>query len=232
MQKKRTTLSGYIRDLTRNYNTMTIRTFHFNPIMVNTLVLHDESGEAVIVDPGNCSSFEDAQLQDYVSSHQLTVKYIINTHPHIDHIAGNGWCVREFKAPLLCHQAGMPIYNKAYAYGAAFGIMADNMPAPDRFLNEGDEIRFGSQCLQVLYTPGHCDGSVSLFDAANGYVICGDLIFEGSVGRADLPTGNMKTLLEMIKNKILPLGDDVIIYPGHGNTTSIGNERVNNFYIQ
>ena len=110
--------------------------------------------------------------------------------------------------------------------------MADNMPAPDRFLNEGDEIHFGSQCLQVLYTPGHCDGSVSLFDAANGYVICGDLIFEGSVGRADLPTGNMKTLLEMIKNKILPLGDDVIIYPGHGNTTSIGNERVNNFYIQ
>ncbi len=210
---------------------MTIRTFHFNPIMVNTLVLSDESGEAVIIDPGNSSAYEDAQLEEYLRAHHLTVKYIINTHPHIDHIAGNGWCVRQLGAPLLAHEAGMPIYRKAYAYGAAFGLEVESLPEPAQFLHEGDEIRFGGQCLRVLYTPGHCDGSISLYDEKNRLVIVGDLIFEGSVGRADLPTGNMRILLEMINQKIMTLPDEVTIYPGHGDCTTVEQERTHNPYI-
>lgn len=231
MQKKHTNLSDYIQNLTHRFNDMTIHTFHFNPIMVNTMVLHDESGEAIIVDPGNCNTHEDAQLQEYIHQHHLTVKFIVNTHPHIDHIAGNGWCVQKYHAPLCCHQAGMPVYKKAHIYGAAFGIMADNMPEPTRFLNENDELHFGHQCLKVLYTPGHCDGSISLYDAQNQYVICGDLIFEGSVGRSDLPTGNGSLLLDMIRTKIMTLDDTVTIYPGHGDSTSVGNEKKHNPYL-
>lgn len=195
------------------------------------MVLHDESGEAVIVDPGNCASYEDAQLQEYIRQHQLTVKYIVNTHPHIDHIAGNAWCVQTYGAPLCGHNAGMAIYDKAFAYAAAFGMHIDTLPYPTLFLKEGDELHFGQQCLQVLYTPGHCDGSISLYDANNKYVICGDLIFEGSVGRADLPTGNASLLIDMINQKIMTLDDDVAIYPGHGDSTTVGNERKSNPYL-
>lgn len=207
---------------------MTIRTFHFNPIQVNTMVLHDETGEAIIVDPGNSASYEDEQLREYIQQHQLVVKCIVNTHPHIDHIAGNPWCVKEYGAPLCMHEAGMVIYDKAYAYGAAFGLPADNMPQPTRFLTHGDSIRFGNQELHVLYTPGHCDGSICLYDKKNKFVISGDLIFEGSVGRSDLPTGDGYVLLQSIQNNILSLDDEVTIYPGHGGTTTVGNERLYN----
>ncbi len=210
---------------------MTLRILHFNPIMVNTIVLHDASGEAIIVDPGNITMYEDELLEEYIRTHALRVKYILNTHPHIDHIAGNPWCVEHYGAPLLCHEAGMPIYQKASAYGAAFGLSVEEMPTPTRFVCEGDKICFGEQQLQVLYTPGHCDGSISLYHEAEKFVLCGDLIFEGSVGRTDLPTGNMTTLRNMIQQKIMTLPDEVTIYPGHGGCTTVGNEKAHNPFL-
>lgn len=232
MAKKHTTLKALLQRNKRTFKTMTIQTFHFNPIMVNTLVLHDETGEALIVDPGNCNSLEDARLAEYIEKNGLTVKAIVNTHPHIDHIAGNAWTVKQYGAPLLCHEAGMPIYRKAHIYGAAFGLPVEKMPEPTRFLNEGDTVRFGHQALQVLYTPGHCDGSISLHDANNHLVICGDLLFEGSVGRADLPTGDMALLLDMVRTKILTLDGNTVIYPGHGDTTTVENEKLYNPFLQ
>lgn len=231
MGKKRISLTDFIRNLTQKTENMTIRIFHFNPIQVNTLVLHDDTGEALIVDPGNCQSYEDAQLKEYVLTHQLKVVGIVNTHPHIDHIAGNNWCAREFNAPVWCHEAGMPIYNKSYAYAMAFGLSVDDMPAPAKFLHEGDEVCFGAQRLQVLYTPGHCDGSISLYSAADNFVICGDLIFEGSVGRSDLPTGSHALLVQMIQEKIFTLPDDTVIYPGHGPNTTVGYEKTHNPFL-
>ena len=231
MAKKKIALKDLLQRNKRIFNTMTVQTFHFNPIMVNTLVMHDETGEAIIVDPGNCNSLEDARLAEYIEKNNLTVKAIVNTHPHIDHIAGNAWCVQQYGAPLLCHEAGMPIYRKAFAYGSLFGLPVEDMPEPTRFLHEGDIISFGNQSLQVLYTPGHCDGSISLHDPNNRLVICGDLLFEGSVGRADLPTGNMNLLLEMIRTKILALDRDTVIYPGHGAKTTIGRIKTRNLAI-
>ncbi|MBQ5993856.1 MAG: MBL fold metallo-hydrolase [Bacteroidales bacterium] len=210
---------------------MEIKTFHFNPIMVNTYLLSDETGEAVIVDPGNCRSYEDEQIREYVSAKNLRVKYIINTHPHIDHIAGNPWCMAEYHPELLMHEAGMPIYNKAFAYAAAFGLETEKMPAPDRFLQEGDVVTFGNQKLKVLYTPGHCDGSICLYSADNKLIITGDLIFELSVGRSDLPTGNEALLQQSIREKILPLPDEVTILSGHGGPTTVGRERRGNPYL-
>ena len=219
--------------LTQQFQDVTVRTFHFNPIMVNTLVLHDASKEAIIVDPGNCQSYEDAQLQEYIDNHHLTVKHIINTHPHIDHIAGNPWCVQAWpSATLLMHEAGQPIYRMAHAYAVAFGLSVETMPPASSFLKEGDTLAFGQQRLQVLYTPGHCDGSITLYDQANGYLICGDLIFEESVGRSDLPTGNGDLLVEMIKNKVLCLPDETVIIPGHGFNTTVKHEKLYNPFIQ
>ncbi len=230
--KKKVELKDILSTNKRALENMTIRTFHFNPIVVNTLVLHDETGEAIIVDPGNCRSYEDEQLRDYVNDNHLTVKALVNTHPHIDHIAGNNWCANEFKAPVWCHEAGMPIYNKSYAYAMAFGLSVDDMPAPTRYLKEGDEVRFGNQCLSVLYTPGHCDGSISLYNEKEKFVIVGDLIFEESVGRSDLPTGSALLLLQMIREKIFTLPDDTLIIPGHGDNTTVIHEKLNNPFLQ
>ena len=210
---------------------MDIKTFHFNPIMVNTYILSDETGEAVIVDPGHCQSYEDAQIRDYVARKNLKIKYIINTHPHIDHIAGNPWCVSEYHPELLMHEAGMPIYNKAFAYAVAFGLEIEKMPDPDRFLKEGDVVTFGNQQLSVSYTPGHCDGSICLYSADNKVIITGDLIFEQCVGRSDLPSGNEALLQQSIREKIFTLDDDVTILSGHGDSTTVGRERHSNPYI-
>ena len=210
---------------------MEVKTFHFNPIMVNTYILSDETGEAVIVDPGNCQTYEDEQIREYVASKNLKIKYIINTHPHVDHVSGNAWCVSEYHADLLMHEAGMSIYHKAFAYAAAFGWEVSSIPTPTRFLQEGDVVTFGKQQLKVLYTPGHCDGSICLYSADNKLIITGDLIFEQCVGRSDLPTGNEALLQQSIREKILTLDDDVTILSGHGDATTVGRERQGNAYI-
>lgn len=229
--KKQKSLRDMMRQSQLKFVNMEIKTFHFNPIMVNTYILSDETSEALIVDPGNCRAYEDEQIREYVAQKNLTVKYIVNTHPHIDHIAGNPWCVAEYHPKVLLHEAGMPIYRKAFAYAAAFGMEVDEMPAPDRFLKEGDEVAFGNQKLSVYYTPGHCDGSICLYSANDKVVFTGDLIFERSVGRSDLPTGNGTLLLQSIREKILPLPDDVNILSGHGDATTVGEERMYNPYI-
>ena len=210
---------------------MEIKTFHFNPIMVNTYIMSDETGEAVIVDPGNCQSYEDVQIQEYVATKNLTIKYLINTHPHVDHIAGNPWCVAKYHPQVLMHEAGMKEYNRAFAYAAVFGFEIEKMPDPDRFLQEGDVVTFGNQQLKVLYTPGHCDGSICLYSAENKVVFTGDLIFELSVGRSDLPTGNEALLQQSIREKIFTLDDEVTILPGHGDPTTVGRERNGNPFL-
>lgn len=210
------------------------RVFTFNQIEVNTIVLYDETKEAVIVDPGMSSFIEREELSNFVKDNELEVKYIINTHPHIDHALGNGYCVGTFKVPLLMHEAGMNIYHHAVAYGAAFGMDCDrsDFPDPDRYIREGDVICFGHQELQVLYTPGHADGSVCLYIPAASCVIVGDVLFAGSIGRSDLPTGSHKLLIDSLKMKILTLPDTTVVYPGHGPTTTIGDEKRNNPFLR
>lgn len=213
---------------------MQIKVFNFNMIQVNTLVLYDETKEAVIVDPGMGTLSEQCALCDFVKDNSLQIKYIVNTHPHIDHVLGNGFCVRTFKAPLLMHEAGMSIYTRTVAYGAAFGMDCEksDFPDPDRYINEGDTLCFGHQKLHVLYTPGHADGSVCLYSSDADCLIVGDLLFAGSVGRSDLPTGNHTTLIESLKSKVMTLPDSTVVYPGHGPITNIGIEKKENPFLQ
>ncbi len=210
---------------------MNIKTFRFNPIQVNTYVLSDETGEGIIIDPGNCNVGEDEQLREYIAKSGIKIKFLVNTHPHIDHIAGNPWCVSEYHIPVYMHEGGLPIYKRAYAYAIAFGMSVDEMPEPSVFLEEGDEVKFGNTSLSVFYTPGHCEGSICLYSKNEKVIFTGDLIFELSVGRSDLPTGNEAVLQESIREKILTLDDDVVILSGHGSRTTVGRERSLNPFI-
>ncbi|MEG1555249.1 MAG: MBL fold metallo-hydrolase [Bacteroidales bacterium] len=229
--KKKVNLKEYIAKLTTNKNDMTIKTFHFNFLQVNTYVVYDETKEAVIIDPGNQMEKENDSLVAFIAKEGLKVKYILNTHPHIDHILGNSFCVKTFGAPLWIHEAGIPIYNNASAYGVAFGFDAAEYPVADRYLKEGDEIVFGHQKWEVIYTPGHADGSVCFLDRQNNLIFVGDVLFEGSIGRADLPTGNAEVLIKNIKEKLMTLEEETVVYCGHGDCTTIGKEKKQNPYI-
>jgi glyoxylase-like metal-dependent hydrolase (beta-lactamase superfamily II) len=194
-------------------NDLTIRIFDFN---VNTLVCYDKTKNGVIVDPGMNSKAEQKMLLDFITKKKIIVKYIINTHPHGDHVAGNAFCVKKFKAPLVAHEAGLPLYNNS-------GI--HHIPTYDIIIQDGDDLTFGNQTWQTIYTPGHADGSVCFYDEKNKLVIVGDVLFAGGMGRTDLPTGNFNQLIQNITEKLLSLNDDVIVIPGHDQTTTIGKEK-------
>ena len=213
---------------------MEIRIFPCNFIQVNTILLCDETGEAVIIDPGMATEEEQHQMVQFVNRHQLLVKSIIVTHPHIDHTIGCGWAVRTFAAPLLMHEDGLPVYEKNVAYGVAFNMdcTKEDFPRPDVFLKEGDRITFGHQELEVIEAPGHCAGSVLLYHKAEGLLFVGDLVFQGSVGRSDLPTGDKEVLFESIRKKVMPLPDETVIYPGHGPSTTLRDEKLLNPYFR
>jgi glyoxylase-like metal-dependent hydrolase (beta-lactamase superfamily II) len=229
--KKKISIKEFMEKLKIEINDLKIRIFHFNFIQVNTYVLYDDTKEAVIIDPGNYVEKESQQLKDFIDSECLTVKYIVNTHPHIDHIFGNDYCRNHFSALLLQHKAGEVVYENANEYLVSFKIAPFVFPPADRYVEADDVISYGHQQLKVLYTPGHCDGSISLYDAKNKLVFTGDVLFEESIGRTDLPTGNQKLLLQSIHDHLLTLDDDVAVYSGHGDATTIGKEKLSNPYL-
>jgi glyoxylase-like metal-dependent hydrolase (beta-lactamase superfamily II) len=229
--KKKINLKEYFDAMKLTLNNLNIRIFHFNMVQVNTLVCYDETKSGVIIDPDMSSEAEKKMLLDFITKEDIDIKYIINTHPHIDHIVGNDFCVANFKAPLVAHEAGLPIYANAQEYGISFGFPRYDYPKYEIFISDDEMLTFGNQTWRVIYTPGHVDGSICLYDEKNKLLIVGDVLFAGSIGRTDLPTGNFHLLIQNIKNKLLPLGDDVLVIPGHAETTTIGNEKMNNPYL-
>jgi glyoxylase-like metal-dependent hydrolase (beta-lactamase superfamily II) len=229
--KKKINLKDYIDAMRFKINHLNIQIFHFNLFQVNTLVCYDETKSGVIVDPGMCNKEEQQMLLDFVTKEKIEVKYILNTHPHIDHILGNAFCVATFQVPLVAHKSGQVVYKDALEHATSFGFSITDYPKCDFFVNEGDTLHFGNQNWKVLYTPGHCDGSVCFYDDNNKFVIVGDVLFAGSIGRTDLPTGNFHQLMRNINEKLLILGDDVVVIPGHAETTTIGHEKMYNDYI-
>ena len=210
---------------------MTVKTFHFNPFQVNTYVLHDDTKEAIIIDPGNYSQREHEQLLEYIEKEGLSIQYVVNTHPHVDHVTGNKWCVEHWHCPLYIHEKAMKIYLQTHIYCAVMGMEMEHCPEPTKLLQEGDILTFGNQKLQVLYTPGHADGSICLYDEKNKMVFVGDVLFAGSVGRTDLPTGSTPVLMQSIREKLMTLPDDTTVFCGHEITTTIGYERIHNPFI-
>jgi len=231
IMKKKINLKEYIEAMKIKINDLNIKIFHFNFVQVNTLICFDETKNGVIVDPGMSTKEEEQMAMDFITKENITIKYILNTHPHIDHVVGNEFCINTFKVPLVAHEAGTPIYKNAAMYGRSFGFPNNEYPTPDIFVNEGDMLTFGNQTWKTIYTPGHADGSICFFDEKNRFVIVGDVLFAGSIGRTDLPTGNLHQLIQNINEKLLTLGDDVLVIPGHAETTTMGNEKLNNPYL-
>ena len=231
LMKQKINLKEYMDAMKQQVNDLTVKIFHFNLVQVNTLICYDETKEGVIIDPGMSSESEQKMLLEFIEKEHIQVKYIINTHPHIDHIVGNAFCVAHFKAPLVVHKAGMPIYKNAPEYAKTFGFPKYEYPLPDIFIDDEESLTFGNQTWRAIYTPGHADGSICLYDEKNKLLVVGDVLFAGSIGRTDLPTGNFHQLIQNIKEKLLILGDDVLVIPGHAETTTIGNEKKNNPYL-
>lgn len=209
---------------------MTIKSFTFNPFQTNCFVCHD-AGEAVLIDPSCHTEAERQMVLDYLDQHALTVRHLLLTHAHIDHIFGCKALADHFGMPWQMHRADLPLLQRAREQAVFFGVKLENPPLPDRFLQEGDTVAFGEAAWEVLHTPGHSPGSVCFHDAAGGFVIAGDVLFQGSIGRTDLPGGSLPVLMESIFQKLVPLGEATAVHPGHGPSTTIGQEVQTNPFL-
>ena len=208
-----------------------IHYFTFGPFQENTYILSDETKECILIDPGNNNASEHKQLQEYIKQHQLIPKRLILTHAHVDHINGNQFVFDTYGLLPEVHQEDVFFMEKHLATANMYGIQAEQSPMPISFIKEGDVIQFGDSVLQTLHTPGHSPGSISFYNTQDKFIIGGDVLFYGSIGRTDLPMGNHATLIKSIKEKLFPLGDDMKVYSGHGAPTSIGFERINNPFL-
>jgi hydroxyacylglutathione hydrolase len=199
-----------------------ILSFALTPFVTNCFVLR-EGDEALVVDPGDVSPELLVAIEGY------RVNTIVNTHAHCDHCGGNAEILRRTGAALACHKDDIPLLEVIEQQGMMFGVPFPPSPAPDRLLEEGDTVTIGGIGLEVRHTPGHSPGHIVL--VGDGFVIGGDVLFEGSIGRTDLPGGNHGQLIESIRTKLFTLPDDTVVYSGHGRPTTIGRERLSNPYV-
>jgi len=194
-----------------------------------SIVGDEESGEAIVIDPGD----EVERVQEVLSRHKLRAKYIIATHAHIDHVGGIEKLKAATGAEVLMHQDDLPLYQNVAAQAAWLGVAPPGLVEVDRFLKEGDRLRWGRLELDVLHTPGHSPGSLSLHMADEGRrVFSGDTLFQGSIGRTDLWGGSLKEILRSIATKLMSFADETAVYPGHGAATTIGEEREHNPFLR
>lgn len=205
--------------------------FAFGPFQENTYVLWDETKDCIILDPGNNNATENKKLSDFISQNNLNLKRLILTHAHIDHINGNKYVFDTYGLLPEVHKDDVYFIEKHTASANMYGLSVEQSPMPGAYIKEGDVISFGNSTLQTLHTPGHSPGSISYYNLENKFIIGGDVLFYGSIGRSDLPMGNHDTLIKSIKEKLIPLGDDMKVYSGHGMPTSIGFERMNNPFL-
>jgi hydroxyacylglutathione hydrolase len=205
-----------------------VQTFEFNPFHENTYVLYDETGEAVIVDPGCYEVEEQQELDSFIQRKKLNVKYLLNTHCHIDHVLGNFYVKTKYNVPFLIYQVELPVLKAVKSYASNYGFPLYQEILPDAFFNEQEKIAFGTTSLSVIFLPGHSPGHVGFYNAGQRILIGGDVLFQNSIGRTDLPGGDFQTLINSIQQKLFTLPDDVVVFPGHGGTTTIGEEKISN----
>jgi hydroxyacylglutathione hydrolase len=209
--------------------TTNVTIFTFNPFQVNTYLLHDGTGECIIFDPGCNNDDEKSQLKTFIERNNLKPVRLINTHCHIDHVFGNKFVSETWNLPLEIHRSEVPVLEAVPQIAQYFGVrMIETSPDPKHFIEEGEIILFGETELKAILTPGHSPGSLCFYCDNDSFIIAGDVLFRESIGRTDLPGGDFDALIRSIKLKLLPLGDEVKVYPGHGPSTTIGHERASN----
>jgi hydroxyacylglutathione hydrolase len=207
-----------------------IKVFVFNPFGENTYIASDETGECVIIDPGCETVSEREELKAIVDRNRLRPVKIINTHCHIDHILGSAYVKNTYSVPFIIHRLELPLLASAAQQRAIFQLEEGDTADPDIFVEDGDSIKFGESELMVLHIPGHSPGGISLVNHKSKIAFTGDSLFQGSIGRSDLPGGDHNLLVKSIKDKLLILDPATIVYPGHGPATTVGEEsRYNPF---
>jgi len=211
---------------------MDIAIFTFGPFAENTYVLYDDTKECVIFDPGCSNREEQNQLTNFIESNQLTPVKLVNTHCHIDHVLGNKFVSEKYGLPLVSHKGEAVVLAMQPQISAMYSIAYDPSPPITEYLDDGDTLAFGNTKLKVLFTPGHSPASISFYNEEGGIVIGGDVLFQGSIGRTDLPGGDFDTLARSIRDKFYVLPDEVIVYSGHGGSTTIGVEKRTNPFVK
>ncbi|MCH5225168.1 MAG: MBL fold metallo-hydrolase [Muribaculaceae bacterium] len=213
---------------------MQVAIFQFSLFGINTYVVFDpESKECVIVDPGMSNPDEEEAIEDFLTTKGLTLTQVINTHLHIDHVAGIPFLREKFGVPVKAHEADKFMADGIQEQARMFGLFKDfgEIEISD-YLKPGDKIEIGNGRLDVIGVPGHSKGSIALYDPEGHYVITGDALFKGSIGRTDLPGGDYKELIDSIGKELLNLPDDTVILPGHGPASTIGEEKKTNPFLR
>lgn len=205
----------------------------FNPFQENTYIVYDDTKECVIFDPGMYTAEERKNLLDFINEKELKPVRLINTHCHIDHVFGNNYIHQKYNLPLEIHKGELIVLEKVPEVCMRYGIpYSDPSPMPGEYIEEGDVIEFGNTKLEAIFTPGHSPASLSFHCKESAFIIAGDVLFRDSIGRTDLPGGDFNTLISSIKNKFFGLDDEIVVYPGHGPSTTIGYEKKNNPFLR
>ena len=210
-----------------------IKSFEFNAFQENTFVVSDTERNAIVIDPGCYSREEEQELAAYIKHEQLNIVALLNTHAHIDHVLGNAFIKENYGVAYYLHQADIPTLNAVQQYASLYGFEGYRLsPEPDFLMEDQSELVFGTMRIKVLHTPGHCPGHVVFYFESEGIVINGDVLFNGSFGRTDLPGGNLETLKTSIFKTMFTMPDNTLVYCGHGPSTTIKNERLSNYIHQ
>lgn len=211
---------------------MQIKTFTFNIFSENTYIVSDDSGSCIIIDPGMSNGAEQNQITNFIKEQKLTPARLINTHCHVDHVLGNKFIFDTYGLLPECHEGELATLDTAPVLAATVGIPYELSPRPTSFLPASGTLTFGNSSMEIIFAPGHSPAHLCFYSAENKFLIGGDVLFYRSIGRTDLPGGNHYTLIESIRNNIFCLPDDTIVYPGHGSTTSIGEEKQLNPFVR
>ncbi|MGX9986335.1 MBL fold metallo-hydrolase [Soonwooa purpurea] len=209
-----------------------IKNFAFNPFSENTYVIYNDDKEAFIIDPGNFQVHETQQIESFITEHQLKIKNILLTHAHIDHVLGLQWAFDKYNVPVLLHKNDKELLDRAPLSAMQFGFQFTPFVGNLEFLNEGDILKLGEEEFKILFVPGHSPGSIAFYNEKEKFVISGDVLFYGSIGRTDLYKANYEQLIDSIKTKLLVMDSATQVYSGHGNPTSIGFEKDYNPFLK
>ena len=205
-----------------------LKKFTFNPFQENTYLLYNQDHQGIIIDPGCMDTHEQQELSNFIASNDIRPVKLLNTHAHLDHILGNRFVMERYQIPLSLYSSDFDMFQLAEDSAKLYGIPYEKSPPADSFLKEGDTIKLGDEVLEVIFVPGHAPDHLVFYNRSQSWIIGGDVLFKHSIGRTDLPGGNHEQLIENIRQKIFPMEEEIVIYPGHGPQTTIKEEKANN----
>ena len=208
-----------------------IKTFVFSPIQENTYLLYNEFNDCAIIDPGCYFPEEKEDLKAFIEDHDLEPKWLLNTHCHLDHVFGNNFIAETYGLTLHIHEKEKPMLDLAPSSGLMYNMPFDNYTGKLNYLTDGETLELDEDKLEIIFAPGHSPGHICFYCEEQKFIICGDVLFNRSIGRTDLPGGDHQTLIIYIRKRLFVLPDETVVYSGHGLSTTIGEEKRENPFL-